>query len=220
MEAIAQDLWLLMTNPNVSFWLLVLGLWAVVLAVSLPGTGLAEATAVVSLALASVGLLQLPVNLVGFGLILVALGLFLAEFPAHAHGVLLLSGALALGIGAAILYGVGGRSPAHLSWFSVLAAPLITTVLFGLAIRKALAAQHAPALQDLSRLIGSQGVARTEVHAEGTVYAAGELWSAISDRPVPTGTKVIVLDRTGLVLKVAPAPVPDAPGTPAPTKVI
>jgi membrane-bound serine protease (ClpP class) len=206
MNEITQDLWLLLTDPNVSYLLLVLGLWATVLAVSLPGTGLPEATAAVSLALAAVGLLQLPFSLAGTGLILLALALFIAEFPAHAHGAMLLSGAVALIVGASLIYGVDqDRSTAHLSWVSLIGAPLVTSLVFGLFIRQALKAMHVPAMQDPRRLIGAQGYTRTETQREGTVYVGGELWSATAEQQIPPDTKVVVLERTGLVLKVAPA---------------
>jgi membrane-bound serine protease (ClpP class) len=209
MLELAQSAWLLLTNPNISFLLLVLGLWCVVLAVSLPGTGLPEVTGVISLVLAALGLFQLPFDLVGFGLIGLALVLFILEFQVNAHGALLLGGALALGLGALALYSGADRSAGTLSWVTLVAAPLLSTLFFGWVIRQGLAAQRAPALQDLGRLIGQVGVARTEVAREGSVYVAGELWSATAEHLIPAQTDVVVLERQGLVLKVAPAPRPD-----------
>ncbi len=203
MESLAQSVWQLLTNPNISFLLLVLGLWCVVLAVSLPGTGVPEVTAVISLALGAIGLFQLPFNLVGFALIGLALVLFILEFQVNSHGALLLGGALALALGALAVYR-GDRSSGTLSWVTVVAAPLLSTLFFGLIIRKGLVAQRAPVMQDLGRLIGQVGVSRTEVEREGSVYVAGELWSATAERRIPPDTDVVVLARRGLVLTVAP----------------
>jgi membrane-bound serine protease (ClpP class) len=217
MNDLTQAVWLLLTNPNVSFLLLVLGLWCVVFSVSLPGTGLPEVTAVVSLALAAIGLLQLPINWVGLGLIGLALVLFVLEFQVNSHGALTVGGAIALAVGALAVYRGDERSSAQLSWITVVGAPLATTLFFGWLIRKGLAAQRAPALQDLRRLIGQVGVSRTVVEREGSVYVGGELWSATADQPIPPETDVVVLERRGLVLKVAPAANGHPPPAPQPS---
>jgi membrane-bound serine protease (ClpP class) len=208
MNELTQAIWLLLTNPNISFLLLVLGLWCAVLAVSVPGTGVPEAAAVVSLALAAVGLLQLPFSLVGVLLLGLALVLFVFEFQVNAHGALVAAGGVALALGALATYGGVNRSGASLSWVTVVAAPLASSLFFLFLIRKGLAAQRAPALQDLHRLIGLVGVTRTPVARQGSVYVGGELWSATAEQPIPPETAVVVVDRSGLVLKVAPAPQP------------
>ncbi|MEP7357695.1 MAG: NfeD family protein, partial [Anaerolineales bacterium] len=190
MQALANTAWLLLTDPNVAFILLVLGLWATVLAVTVPGTGLPEAAAVILLALAAVALFNLPTSLVGLGLMILAMGLFLAEVHWPAHGALLVSGAIAMGLGGLLVFPQDGRSAAHLSWLTILGAPLVTTAVFGLLIRQGLRTLHMPALQDLRRLVGSVGVTRTEVAREGTIYVAGEDWSATADGKIPPNTDV------------------------------
>ena len=47
-----QGLWSLLTNPNVIYILLIVGLWAATAALYVPGTGLLEVTAAICLALA------------------------------------------------------------------------------------------------------------------------------------------------------------------------
>ncbi|MFN3706435.1 MAG: hypothetical protein ACK4WM_10640 [Thermoflexales bacterium] len=58
-----------MTQPDVAYALLVIGLLMVVLALAVPGTGAVEAVAVVCLTLAVVGLSRSPVNIAGIVLI-------------------------------------------------------------------------------------------------------------------------------------------------------
>ena len=205
MQAFADSAWQLLTNPNMAYIILVLGLWAAVLAVTVPGTGLPEGAAVLLLALAAVGLLQLPVSVVGLGFLALAMLLFVAEVHWPAHGALLVSGAVAMGVGGLLLFPADSRSTAHLSWVTILGAPLLTTALFGLLITQGLRAMRLPALQDLRRLVGAVGVTRTEVSRAGTIYVAGEEWSATADAKIPPGTDVVVLGRRGLTLKVTPA---------------
>jgi membrane-bound serine protease (ClpP class) len=204
MQALAENLWLLLTDPNIAFLLLVVGLWSIVFAVSVPGTGLPEAIAVICLTLAAVGLVRLPVNVAGLLLLGLALVLLIVEFQVQAHGALLLSGAVAMALGALFLFRDDTPSPAQVSWVTVLAAPLISTAFFGYLIRKGLAAQRAPAMhtERLRRLIGAQGVSRTPVAREGTVYVDGEEWSATAETPIPAGADVTVVERHGLTLVV------------------
>jgi len=58
------------------------------------------------------------------------------------------------------------------------------------------------ALQDLKKLIGQIGEARTEIKNSGTVYVGGENWSARSETTIRIGSSVRVKERQGLVLLV------------------
>jgi len=203
MQPLAEALWSLLTNPNVAYLLLVVGMWSLVLAVSIPGTGLPEAMAVICLVLAGIGLTQLPVNLVGLGLIGLALILFILEFRLTSHGALLFAGVIALGIGSLLLFRETNPVQASLSWVMVAFVTLLSTAGFALILMKGLAAKRLPPAQDLSRVVGANGVARTEVNDQGAVYVGGELWSASADDKIPAGSHVVVVAREGLRLKVA-----------------
>jgi membrane-bound serine protease (ClpP class) len=168
------------------------------MAASIPGTGLPEATAVVSLALAAIGLTQLPVNLAGLALLL-----FVLEFQLMAHGALLVGGAVAFAIGALLLFRVTEGATALISWGTVLIVVGLSTAGFGVFIWRGLAAQRLPLTQDVNRVVGHNGVARTDVNGEGAVYVDGELWSARADEKIPAGSPVVVVKRDGLWLKVA-----------------
>ena len=206
MQALADSAWQLITNPNIAYLFLILGLWSAALAITIPGTGLPEAAAVITLSLAAVGLLNLPVSLLGLGLIALSMILFVAEVRFPSHGALLVTGGIVMGLGGLLLFPNTGRSADHLSWITIVAAPLLSTGFFGVLIGIGLAAQTRPALQDLRRLIGARGVTRTEVSRQGTVYVAGEEWSATAETKIPPDTDVVVLERLGLRLKIAPAP--------------
>lgn len=205
MQTLLNSFVQLLTNPNVAYIFLILGLWSVVMSIVVPGTGLHEAAAIVSLALAAVGLLILPFSWVGLGFIVLSMVLYVAEVHFPSHGALLLIGTVMMGLGGVLLFPAGAGSAAGLSWITIIGAPLLSTVVFGFLISLGVAAQRRPVLQDLRRLIGAHGVTRTEVGREGTVYVGGENWSATAETKIPPDTDVVVLDRLGLRLRVAPA---------------
>ncbi|HLE29200.1 MAG TPA: hypothetical protein VI793_13830, partial [Anaerolineales bacterium] len=119
MDAAANSLWSLLTDPTVAYLLLVIGVWAVVMAASMPGTGIPEGVAVIALALAAVGLTQLPVNIAGLALIGLAVVLFVLEFRLMAHGALLAGGTIVLGVGSLLLFRIESGAQAALSWVTV-----------------------------------------------------------------------------------------------------
>jgi membrane-bound serine protease (ClpP class) len=157
----------------------------------------------VCLVLAAVGLVKLQASLAGLGLIGLAIILFLLEFRLFAHGAFLAGGTVALIVGSLLLFRTDNGAEAALSWVTVLAVSLLSTGAFGFFVYQGLGAQKLPAVQDVNRVVGTLGVAHTDVNSGGTVYAGGEEWSAYADERISRGSQVTVIAREGLRLKVA-----------------
>jgi len=100
---IAQALWQLLINPNVAYLLLIIGIWSAITAFIMPGTGLAEAIAVISLTLGVVGLTQLPVDAIGAVMIVLAFVLFILELKIVTHGALTVGGVVSFALGSVFL---------------------------------------------------------------------------------------------------------------------
>jgi membrane-bound serine protease (ClpP class) len=88
-------------------------------------------------------------------------------------------------------------------FFAIFTTLLVTFMLWVIGRRTIDALKMKPA-QDLKRLIGEIGEARTDVKSGGTVYVGGEEWSARSEKLIHSGAPVKVIDREGLVLIVVP----------------
>ena len=195
-------LWTLLINPNVAYLLLIAGVWCVVISATVPGIGLPEGAAAICLALAAVGLIHLQASLAGLGLIGLALILFILEFRFTAHGGFLACGGVAIIIGSLLLFRTEGPSEMALSWVTVVAVTLLTTVPFAFFVYKGLGAQKLPVAQNPDQVVGTNGVAHTDINGSGAVYAGGEEWSAYADEKIPQGAAVTVVAREGLKLKV------------------
>ena len=163
----------------------------------LPGVigGIAAVLAIVSLA-------NLPVNIAGGLMMLLALVLFIADLKAPTHGFLSVGGVFALVLGMAFLINTGpiglGVNP-----IVSLVTGLLTLGFFAFFIRKVIAARLQPALSGADSIVGALGEAREELTPEGLVFVAGALWRATSDVPIPAGSPVRVVGRQGLQLQVA-----------------
>jgi membrane-bound ClpP family serine protease len=84
---------------------------------------------------------------------------------------------------------------------AVMASALVAGFLW-IAVRKSAEAAYVRPSHDLEGLVGQIGEAKTKVHEDGSVQVAGELWSARSEKPIPTGNPVRVVQRDGFVLIV------------------
>jgi membrane-bound serine protease (ClpP class) len=198
---IADSLWQLLTNPNIVYLLLIAGVWSVALALTTPGTGLPESSAVVFLVLALLGLTRLPVNLFGLVLIFLSLILYVMELKWPSHGAFLLAGLLTLGGGSVFLFREQEGS-ARLSLVLVAVTLFGTAGFFAVVLSKAIEIRRLPPIQNPDAVLGRLGEARTDILKEGTVQVGSELWSAQADELIPVGTKVQIIQRLGLRLKV------------------
>ena len=204
---ITQQLMTLIANPNVAYLALIVGLLMLVVAVTTPGTGFAEVIAVISLAVAVIGLIQLDANFAGVVLIFAAFVLFALDVTQTAHGALTLGGAVALIAGSLLLFPSDEGAPALSLWVVAGATALMVTVslVFFSALRRWHKQRHVDnAAQNLP---GQRGVVKTASapRQPGTAQIAGQLWSIESEESIEPGAEVEVIGQSGLTLKVKKA---------------
>jgi membrane-bound serine protease (ClpP class) len=143
----------------------------------------------------------IPVNWAGVLLVVLAIGLFIAEVKVTSYGLLTLGGIVAMILGAMML--VDSPLPElRVDPWKLL--PLILAfAAFAIAlVRLVLQAQRRRALTGAEGLVGVRGEAASELEPEGWVSVQGELWRARSDEPVRRGEKVEVVSMKGLRLRV------------------
>lgn len=200
-EAVLQTL----TNPNLVFLLITLGINAVLIEISNPGGWVAGFIGVVSLALAFFGLGVLPVNWFGLVFILTSFVLFFLEVKAPTHGALTVAGLSAFIAGALVLFNSPG-TPAFLqvSIPLVVGVALLTAALAIAVLGFAIRSQRKKVETGSEGLIGQIGKVRSELNPEGMVFVAGELWKAVAEGgvTVPRGEEVEVIGVKGLQITV------------------
>ncbi len=198
----------ILTDPNVVYLLLVIGLIVAILALFAPGTGVLEIGALFILFLAGYGVINQPTN--GWALALLILGVFpfLLALRRSRQYVYLALSILALVVGSVFLMRNSSGGPAVNPFLAILISVLATVFLWFVG-RRILEASGRPVTHDLDRLIGMVGQAHTNLNPDGSVYVGSEEWSAHSDIFVPKDGRVRVVKRDGLILTVEPvAPMP------------
>jgi membrane-bound serine protease (ClpP class) len=190
-----------LVNPDIAYLLLTFGSIFLMMAIVTPGTHLLEGGALLLLAAAGYEVYNLGFN--GWALIILVLALvpFIYSIQKSGREWALALSILALIIGSLYLFPGKGFLPAVNPVLAVVIS-LLTGGFLWFVVRKTMGAARARPLQDLQKLIGQVGQAKTEIHDGGSVQVASELWSARSDRSIPAGSRVRVVSREGFILIV------------------
>ncbi len=189
-------------NPNVAYLLLTAGLFFTILAMLSPGTGILEILGLIMLILAGYSIYNLPINWWALLVLLVGFVLFFLAIRRPKNIAYLAASIAALVIGSAFLFRSDDWWLPAVNPFLALAVSLFLGGFFWVATRKVLEAESARPTHDLEALIGEVGVAKSEIHDEGSVQVSGELWTASSKEPISEGTQIRVVARDGFVLVV------------------
>jgi len=201
-----EQLLLLLTDPNIAFLLLAIGVQAILIEISSPGGWVAGFIGVVCLSLAVYGMGVLPVNWFGIIFLILAFVLFILDIKAPTHGALTVAGVTCFIVGALVLF----NSP-ETPQFQRVSVPLVVVMgiflglIFFTILGFALRAQRRPVLMGIESLAGKMGTARTDLQAAGHVQVGAEIWTA---EPAPgsdvirKGDKIEVVRIEGLKLIV------------------
>ena len=192
------------TNPNIAYILMMVGVYGLILEFYNPGGILPGTVGAICLMLALYSFQLLPVNYAGMGLILLGVGLMVAEAFQPSFGVLGLGGLVAFVIGSIVL--MDRQLPAFTIYLSViLTFTVVTALVFSLVVGIALRARRRPVVSGLEQMVGQiatvsslldDSLAMVSVHSES--------WRARSSTPLHKGQKVKIKTIDGLTLEVEP----------------
>ena len=189
------------SDPNIAYILLMIGLAGLYFELSHPGAILPGVVGGISIILAFFAMQTIPVNYAGFLLILLALVFFIMEMKIASYGLLSIAGIISLLLGSLMLFESKGTDM-RLSW-GVLLPTIIMVSGFFVAISGLVFKSHlSKPISGASGLVGKIGVVKEALMPEGKVFVHGELWQAISKDPIETGAKVRVLNVVNLLLEV------------------
>jgi membrane-bound serine protease (ClpP class) len=199
-ERVFQMLW----RPEVMFILMLVAIYGIIGELSNPGAILPGVVGVIALVLMLYMASILPINIAGFAMIALAVGLLVADVFAQTHGVLTAGGILSFFLGSLMLFDKAG--PAfRLSLTLIIPATLVTAAFFAFVLGAGLRAQFLPIKTGKESLIGKTTTALTPVTAQsGKVFVEGTYWNAVSGVPVEEGKPVEIVGVKGLTLQVKP----------------
>jgi membrane-bound serine protease (ClpP class) len=202
-ESLRTKVLKIISDPNVAYILMMIGLAGLYFELSHPGVVLPGVVGGISIILAFFAFQTIPVNYAGFLLIILAIVFFIMEMKISSYGLLSIAGITSLLLGSLMLF-EGNGTDMKLSW-KVLVPTLMVVSGFFVAISGLVFKSHlSKPRTGASGLLGEIGVVKEPILQEGKVFVHGELWKAISKDPIETGIKVRVVKVINLVLEVEP----------------
>ena len=195
-------------NPEIVLLLGIVGLYGLMYEGWNPGAIVPGVVGVICLLLAAYALQVLPVNYAGLALIIVGIGLMVAEAFAPSFGALGLGGIVAFVFGAIMMFdsdipGFGISVTFVVGIALVAALAIIWLIGYTLKLRKR------GAVSGRGSIIGGVGTAMQDFTGNGKVWLEGEAWAAHSKLAIEKDQYVTVVAMDGLVLEVEPASAPD-----------
>ena len=192
----------IISNPNIAYILLMLGIYGLFFELANPGVILPGVIGGICLILSFFALQMLPINYAGIALILLGIILFIAEVKITSYGMLSVAGVISLLLGSIMLI----DSPAEFLTISfvkvILPVVSISAAFFLFALIMVVRAHRRRPTTGVEGLVGAVGIATTDLRPEGTVEIRGELWQATADEPVKAGVKIQVEKMEGMGVKV------------------
>ncbi len=193
----------LITDPNVAYILMLIGIYGLIYEFASPGMILPGVVGTISLLLALFAFQVLPINYAGLALMLLGIAFMIAEVFVPSFGALGIGGVIAFVMGSIMLLDTGvpgyGVSIPLIVVFAGLSAAF-----FMLLIAMLVKARRRPVVTGREALLGSMGEVIEAHGLEGRVRLHGESWAARGRRPLQPGQRVRVLDVEGLTLVVEP----------------
>jgi membrane-bound serine protease (ClpP class) len=190
------------TDPNVAYVLMMLGMLGLFFELSNPGVILPGVIGGISLILAFFAFQSLPINYAGLLLILFGIVLLVAEIKIVSHGVLAIGGMVSMSLGSLMLFDapeIGFR----VSWWVIGPTVAATAGLFLFVIAAGVRALGRPSATGVEGLVGKYATVRERLAPEGQVLVAGEIWRAVAaGEALEPGAQVRVVAVDGLTLRV------------------
>ena len=197
-----ERLLLLLTNPNIAYVLLLLGVYGLFFELQNPGMIFPGVVGGICLILGFYSLHVLPVNYAGLALIVLSAILFILEIYITSQGLLTIGGIVALVFGSLILF-ESDVPYLRVSWEVIMLVVIIVAGFVIFLLTLGVRAQFRRKTTGSEGIVGEVGTAKTDIKPEGgTVFVHGEFWNATSDMTIKKGHRIRVLNVREMVLKV------------------
>lgn len=200
---LVQSIFNFLSDPNVATILFAIGVLGLYMEFQSPGLIVPGTVGVVSLVLFGFALQILPFSWVGALLIVVGIGLLIAELFITSFGLLFAAGMTCFLIGGTMVFDRPEVSDLTVSFWQVLVPIAAAMTVLGVLIVYSLGRSFARGqTAGIDEMVGLIGRSETALDPKGKVYVRGEYWNSIADETIAAGEPVEVLEIQGLTLRV------------------
>jgi membrane-bound serine protease (ClpP class) len=202
----------IIVNPTVAYLLLTAGLVGLAIEIFSPGLIFPGTLGLISFLLGLYGTAQLPVTAAGILLLVLGVGLIIAEAHLPTHGILGGVGILSLALSGLLLFNTDSDAY-EVSVPVVIVVALLLGGFMAFAVQKVVQARRNPVITGWEEMVGAEGEVRETIDPVGQVFVHGALWRAsLADgaggdsagEALERGVRVRVESVEGLTLRVRP----------------
>ncbi|MDN3517912.1 nodulation protein NfeD [Aquisalimonas lutea] len=198
------ELLAIITNPNVAYILMLVGIYGIIFELANPGAVVPGVIGSICLLMALFAFQALPINYAGLALMLLGAAFMVGEAFMPSFGILGIGGVIAFVLGSLLLVDTGVEAY-ELSLEVVLGVSVISFfVIFGIATM-ALRAHRRRIASGAEQMTQEPAVAAMDFRdSQGKVRILGELWNAVQEGggEIRRGDRVDVLSVEGLKVRV------------------
>jgi membrane-bound serine protease (ClpP class) len=195
------ELLALISNPNVAFLLMMIGVYGIIFELSNPGTIGPGILGAICLLLGLYALNQLPLDYAGVALIVLGLTLMAVEAFTPTFGVAGFGGLIAFILGASML--VDSENPDfQISWWTIAGTAIASAAVLILLLGYTLRAMRRPVATGAEEMTGAEARVLEWAQGEGYVHIHGERWHARGPAELAPQSTVRVERLDGLTLIV------------------
>ena len=191
------------SDPNIAYILLMIGLAGLYFELSHPGAVFPGVIGGICLVLAFFALQTLPVNYAGILLIVLAIIFFIMEMKITSYGLLSVAGIISLLLGSLMMFDASSPEM-ELSWRVLIPTVALVSGFFVVVAGLVFRSQISKPVTGSLGLVGEIGIVKRALTPEGKVFVHGELWHARAREPIEENTKVRVVKVVNLMLEVEP----------------
>jgi membrane-bound serine protease (ClpP class) len=193
----------IITDPNIAYILLLIGMYGLFLEFYHPGLVLPGAIGTISLLVALYAFQLLPINYVGVALVLLGIVFMIIEILISSFGILGVGGIAAFITGSILLLDI--NSPGYqIAWSLITMMTILTVAFFMLIVSLSVRAMRQKIVAGREAMIGAEGYALETDGDLWLVRIGGETWKASANAELQPQQKIRVTEISGLVLTVEP----------------
>jgi len=193
----------ILSDPSIAYLLMSIGTIGIMAELYSPGAILPGIIGAISLILAFYSLQSLPVNYAGVLLVILGTIFLLLEISVTSYGLLALGGLAAMTLGGLLL--IKSDAPyLQISLSFLLPTVMLIGALIGVMAWMAVKSTRGKPITGTEGMIGSIGIAKTDLNPRGQITLQGEIWDAVSQTPIKQGEAAAVLSVEGLTVTVIP----------------
>ncbi len=191
------------TDPNVAYIFMLLGIYGLFFELWNPGYVLPGVIGGICLLLALYAFQVLPINYAGLGLILLGIVFMVAEAFMPSFGALGIGGVIAFAVGSIILMDTDVEGYT-IAWPLIAAVVALSAAFFIGVVMMALKARKRRVVSGREEMVGAVGEVLEDFSDIGRVRVHSEEWQARCGMPLKRGQRIKVVGIEGLMLTVEP----------------